>query len=56
MTDKVDLTIEIIRALLKYGPSAVRTIAGAFDDNYPDPTPEQIRELMIDKDPEEFFR
>ena len=48
------LLVEIIRALLKYGPQAVKVIATAFDEG-PEPTPERIRQLVIEKDPEEFF-
>lgn len=48
------LTIAIIEQILKYGPTAVIQIAGAFQVETP--TPGQIRALKIDKDPEEYFK
>ena len=48
------LTLTIIEMILKYGPQAVLTISAAWEDEAP--TPEQIRGLFIDKDPEEYFK
>ena len=47
------LALSIIEAILKYGPNAVTAIAAAFENK--EPTPEDIRALFIDKEPEEYF-
>jgi len=48
------IILAIIEKLLTYGPRAVITIAAAFDQEE-DPTLEQIRNLKIDKGPEDYF-
>ena len=47
------LALAIIEAILKYGPNAVVAIAAAFETETP--TPEHIKALFIDKEPEEYF-
>ena len=47
------LALSIIEAILTYGPNAVVTIAAAFEKG--EPTPEEIKALFIDKEPEEYF-
>lgn len=47
------LVLTIIEMILKYGPQAVLTIAAAWGTDAP--TPDQIRALFIDKDPEDYF-
>lgn len=49
-----ELLIEIIKKLLEYGPGAIKVIATAFDEE--EPTPEQIRALKIEGDPEDYFK
>lgn len=48
------LVISIIQAILRYGPDAVLTIADAMQKS--SPTPEDIKNLFIDKEPEDFFK
>jgi len=48
------ITLTIIEMVLKHGPQAVLAIAAAWETDAP--TPEQIRGLFIDKDPEEYFK
>jgi hypothetical protein len=48
------LTLAIIQAILQYGPQAVITISDAMRDE--DITPEDIEELFIDEDPEDYFK
>lgn len=47
------LVIAIIQAILRHGPSAVHTISDAMSVG--DITPEQIDELFIHKEPEDYF-
>lgn len=47
------LILAIIEKLLVYGPKVVVEISAAFEAG--DPTPEQIRALKIEKDPEAYF-
>ena len=47
------LILAIIQALLTYGPKAVFAIAAAMATK--EITPEEIRELFIDKKPEDYF-
>jgi len=50
----MELVIAIVGAVIKYGPSAVQTISTAMKDK--DITPEDIKDLFIDKDPAEYFK
>ena len=50
------LTLTIIEMILRYGPTAVQIIADALAEKTEEPTPEYIRTLFIDKDPEEYFK
>ena len=47
------LIIAIIEAGLKYGPGIAASIAAAWENGTP--TPEQIRALKIEKDPDDYF-
>ncbi len=47
------LALSIIEAILKYGPQAVTTIATAFENK--EPTPDDIKALFINKEPEAYF-
>lgn len=47
------LILAIIEAGFKYGPGIAAQIAAVFEEG--DPTPEKIRALKIDKEPEEYF-
>ena len=47
------LTLAIFEQILRYGPQAVIQIAAVFQNEVP--TPDQIRALKIEKDPEEYF-
>ena len=46
--------LAIVTAILKYGPTAITSIAKALEVKE-DITPEDIKELFIDKDPEDYF-
>lgn len=46
--------LSIITAILKYGPSAITSIAKVLEVK-DDITPEDIKELFIEKDPEDYF-
>jgi len=48
------LTIAIVQAILRYGPTAVITISNAFDKG--EPTVEEIEALFIDKSAVEYFK
>jgi hypothetical protein len=48
------LILEIIISVLKYGPTAIISIANAMQEK--EITVEDVRALFIDKDPEEFFK
>jgi len=48
------LIAAIIEKLLIYGPPAAVAIGKAFETSQP--TAEDIRSLMIEKDPEEYFK
>lgn len=50
---QVAMILAIVEKLLIYGPNAVVAIAAAFENSKP--TVEQIRALVIVKDPEEYF-
>lgn len=52
--DKALLAIIIAKAILTYGPTAVLTIAKAFDRG--EPSVEEIEALFITKSPEEYFK
>jgi len=43
-----------IMAILKYGPSAITSIAKTLEVK-DEITPGEIKELFIDKDPEDYF-
>jgi hypothetical protein len=47
------LILAIIEAGFKYGPGIAAQIAAEFENG--DPTPESIRALKIDKEPETYF-
>ena len=47
------MILAIIEKIIRYGPSAVIAIAKAFESGKP--TVEEIENLTIDKDPEEYF-
>jgi len=53
-TTSIALIIAIIEKLLTYGPQAIVAIAEAFKNEKP--TAEQIRALVIEKDPEDYFK
>ena len=48
-----ELTLAIIAAIVKYGPSAVVTISAAMQQG--SVTSADIKALFIDKEPEEYF-
>lgn len=50
---QVAMILAIFEKLLVYGPGAVVAIAAAFQKGKP--TVEEIRALIITKDPEEYF-
>jgi len=45
-----ELTLAIIQAILRYGPSVVVQLAKAFENN--EPSVEDIKNLRIEGDPE----
>lgn len=50
---KAELILAIIETILKYGPSAVSNIAVALQNE--NVTPKDIKNLRIDKEPEDYF-
>lgn len=48
------LVITIIEAVLKYGPQAVHVLSELLSGG-DQPTADEIRELLIDKDPADYF-
>lgn len=57
MTVTASLILAIVQVILRYGPTALRNTIAAINAvlQEENPTPEQIRALHIDKDPEEYF-
>ncbi len=51
---EADLILAIIDKLLVYGPRVVVEISAAFENG--DPTAEDIRNLKITKEPEDYFK
>lgn len=51
---EIAIIIAIIEKLLVYGPGAVVAIAKLWENG--NPTAEQIRDLVIDRDPESYFK
>lgn len=49
-----ELTLSVIVAILRYGPKAILAIAEAFKNS--DPTAEDIKQLFIAEDPEDYFK
>lgn len=47
------LALAIIEAVVKYGPNAAVVIGKALEEGKR--TPDEIRALFINKDPEEYF-
>lgn len=50
---KAEIIIEIINALLQYGPTAIIKIAESMKEK--ELTVDDIKTLFINKDPEEYF-
>jgi len=50
----IGLMISIIEKMLVYGPKVVVEISAAFENE--DPTAEDIRNLKITMEPEEYFK
>jgi hypothetical protein len=48
------LILAIIQAILQYGPQAVIAIAVAMRDA--EITPEDVENIFIDKEPEDYFK